>query len=246
MLVGSLVFVAITAAGRAGASPDVAANNRYVYVPAVLLLPALAVAADAIAQRWRWATVGVAALAVVALVGNVGDLHDDQPAAVAFGRDLRTTILAMPRVARADDVPRGLHPELSFAPWISYGWLRLGLDAGRLPEPPARDAAVDATLEARLLLHLQPHDGVDCEAVPSPAEVELAAGSSVLLGGPVVLTYVADDGTESVPIPFAPFGGSDSVVSYADDVAVRIDASPAAEVQVCDLGGGPFLVQGGP
>jgi hypothetical protein len=50
---GAFVFVLISASGRVGFAPGIERSSRYVHVVCVLLLPAGAVAADAVMRRWR-------------------------------------------------------------------------------------------------------------------------------------------------------------------------------------------------
>jgi hypothetical protein len=122
----------------------------------------------------------------------------------------------------------------------------MALDAGRLPEPSSRDDVVRTSIEAGLLLHLQPHERGECQPVPAPAELVLSAGTSIPLTAAVTITYTGEDGTESIPLGFAPAGASDTVVSYADDVHVRVLAAPATEIVLCDPDGAPFAVLDGP
>ena len=50
---GCLVFFVLSAMGRWYFGTDAARSSRYVHIGAALTLPALAVAADTIARRWR-------------------------------------------------------------------------------------------------------------------------------------------------------------------------------------------------
>jgi hypothetical protein len=77
LLVGAVVFLAVTALGRAAIfGPEFARTGRYVHVAAALVLPALAVAADAVIRRWPVATIAVIALLLVGIPGNVRALAD--------------------------------------------------------------------------------------------------------------------------------------------------------------------------
>ena len=79
MLLGSLVFLGVTALGR-GASFGIAfaERSRYVHVVVALTVPALAVAADGIARRWRVLTPVLIVLFLVGVPGNMGDLWRDR------------------------------------------------------------------------------------------------------------------------------------------------------------------------
>ncbi|HTD49101.1 MAG TPA: hypothetical protein VK771_00790, partial [Acidimicrobiia bacterium] len=50
---GAVVFLAITAIGRASFGPEYARISRYVSLTGAMVLPAVAVGADALAKRWR-------------------------------------------------------------------------------------------------------------------------------------------------------------------------------------------------
>ena len=243
LLAGSVAFVLVTAAGRPEAADAVMVNNRYVYVTVVLLMPALAVACDALMRRWTPVTVAIVALAVVAGVGNVRDFHNDDLVAIQFARDHRASVLAMPRVPRAADIPAELHPD-ALAPWMSIGWLRGGVEQGRVPAPPALDPARQVAIEGRLLLRPQRHEPASCVDIPAPADLELQAGSSIELDGLVVVVYDPGDGAVA-RLPFSRDVMQPYVVSYVDGVTVRIESGGGPTVRVCDLDGGPFDVQTG-
>jgi hypothetical protein len=77
LLVGAVAFVVITGIGRASVlGPTYASSGRYLHLYAALTLPALAVAADALARRWRAAVPIVAALLLIGIPGNIEALSD--------------------------------------------------------------------------------------------------------------------------------------------------------------------------
>jgi hypothetical protein len=77
MLVGVPVFFVIAGIGRISVwGIGFAREGRYLHVAAALSLPALAVAADAVARRWRVAIPLVVVLLVVGIPGNVEALAD--------------------------------------------------------------------------------------------------------------------------------------------------------------------------
>ena len=223
LLVGSLAFLIIAASGRGGL--DIRSNNRYVYVTAALLLPALTVAADAIMRRWRFSIALFAVLLLVSLVGNVGDFRDESPAVVTYVRQYREFFLTLPRLPVADEIPRNLYNAPTFAPWVSFGWLRDGVESGRIPEPDPMDPVIRATVEGRLVLRQQTVSrATDCEPVRAPADLQLGRGSSIRATGPISVVYTSRDGKQSLPITFQP-PASGAIVAYAA-ARVRVDARP--------------------
>ena len=107
--------------------------SRYLYVAAGLALPAIAVAADEVARRWRVLTPVVMALLLVPIPFNLDGFRDD----VFFGRRyfdseerLLTTAVRMPF---AREVPRGVRivPD-PYLEDVTIGWLLDAEKAGRL------------------------------------------------------------------------------------------------------------------
>ena len=103
LAVGAFLFVLITAFGRVGFAPGIERSTRYIYVVAVLLLPVVAVAADAVMRRWP-AAIPVFLVALVAsLVGNIQDFSNARAYSGEFLANYRNMMLAIPayRVCRS-------------------------------------------------------------------------------------------------------------------------------------------------
>ena len=87
LAVGAILFLLLTAVRRSATQgPLFAERSRYVWVLVALLVPALAVAADAIARRWRWATpifVVIFLLGAPQHVDELKPLRDDNPGTMA-------------------------------------------------------------------------------------------------------------------------------------------------------------------
>ena len=142
LLVGAVVFALVTGAGR-GAPPagiataQVAAKSRYLHIIAALSIPALAVAADAVIRRWRFAAPVVLVALLIGVPGNIAvavQHGDENRATAAF---FRPFILTLPRLPVAAVLPRGVHPDIYFDPVMTLGWLRAGVAQGRIPPPPS-------------------------------------------------------------------------------------------------------------
>jgi hypothetical protein len=80
MLAGTIVFLVISGVGRSTSfGPDFARSSRYLHLVAALALPAIAVAAQAVAQRWRMLAPAVVVLLLVGIPGNLHVLSDYEP-----------------------------------------------------------------------------------------------------------------------------------------------------------------------
>ena len=84
MLVGAVVFCIVSGMGRAGLLAGAPFPSRYLHLVAALVLPSLAVAADAIARRWPVALPALFVVLLIGVPGNVDALVDDDRRAAAL------------------------------------------------------------------------------------------------------------------------------------------------------------------
>ena len=162
--------------------PSVARSSRYLHIVAALSLPAIAVAAEGFMRRSRTLGAVAIALLVVGLPGNIDFLvHYDTRVKNELGRpDL---MLALPRVPLAlRNAPRDLRPAPDFAPYVTIGWLRDGVSAGRIPSPDQVAPITSATAKLRLSLFQskRPTPASRCRVLRSPVTRSLAAGQSIV------------------------------------------------------------------
>ena len=85
LLIGAVLFLFLTGIVRSGQpalfiaqhniGPGRARQSRYVYIVVAMALPALAIAADAIARRWRLLTIPIVVVLLAGLPGNIHDLR---------------------------------------------------------------------------------------------------------------------------------------------------------------------------
>lgn len=221
LFVGAFVFLLITGSGRGA---GIALASRYSYVVASLVLPAIAIAAEAFMLRWRIATPILALALACAIVGNVR-LFDNagQQRAADFQRAFREAFFLVPRLPIASEMPRDFHPEIGLAPWVTLGWMRDGVAAGRIPSPGAVNAVTVSSAELQLALKLQPNPHPDtCKLMAAPAHVRLTAKSSIQMSGALVIVYTDAAGVRSLASTFAPTRAARYLVAYAPlDLAVR-------------------------
>jgi hypothetical protein len=202
LALAALLFAVMLALTRFGLGAHFAASSRYLHIVAALLLPALAVAADTLARRWRVLAPVVVVLLLVGVPGNIGKVGENVAPAARY-REQRRVIGALPGLANARAVPRSLHPTPSFAAEVTVGWLLDAQRAGRIPTvrpASARERATD-----RLRLSIEQVDGMHaapCTPLRGTVTRRLAPGESLGLVGTVLVQSVPRHGTVSAPLPF--------------------------------------------
>ncbi len=229
MFAGAITFLTMTGIYRSGESnglallyagfgPEHARTPRYVHIVAALVLPALALAAQAIIRHWKKAAVVMLALLLVGLPGNIDKLaHYANRSAIVRAR--RPYILTAPRLSIARQFPR----TLEIAPDLTIGWLIDSLPSGRIPAPGPRPPA--AVAREALDLALQPSNPPEtlvCHALLGPTARVLEKGEAMTLrGGTASLVYLPVAGVPSTPKPLKP----GTVVALAGPLHLRITPS---------------------
>jgi hypothetical protein len=138
LLLGAFVFATETGLGRSDLLAQGASAVRaghYMDVVAYLTLPSVAFAAEEIVRRWRLVAPALVALFVVAVPLNVHDLVSRENARAPRLALFRNTVLLIPRLALADDVPATIEPFKGVASPVTVGWLLHAAREGRLPQP---------------------------------------------------------------------------------------------------------------
>jgi hypothetical protein len=103
LMAGAMLFFVSVAVERWAIGEQVAESSRYVYTGAALVLPALAVAAQAVVSRWRLATPLVVLLILSGVPGNVADMNTSE----ATFDTARAMTMAVPASPLARQVPHG-------------------------------------------------------------------------------------------------------------------------------------------
>ena len=220
LLLGGLVFLFATGIVRAGqggltafaarTGPERARESRYVYLVTAMVLPALAIAADALIRRWRASTIPVMVVLVLGLPGNI---HRLATPARYFANAAAThqQILALPRLPLADQlrdsrVPVTLqYPRFAFE-GLTYGWLVKGVESGRIPAPGPRGPFQDPTdVLTNFLVPAQVPGPVTCVPAPAVSFRVLEKGRTLTIErGPVFIRYAPQGGAPSLKKRFAP------------------------------------------
>ena len=185
LLVGAIAFVSSTAYGRAGLvfpNIDQARATRYVYVIAALVLPAIAVAASALARRWKPFACVVIVLLLIGLPGNVRAFHPSGLARYTLG--VPSQILSLTEVPEAGHVRRGLQPFPLGAPGLTIGWLLDAKRDGRLPDPGPLTPGDRASAALALSLDQRPGGAASagsCRPIPPGTTIEVRKDQHILL-----------------------------------------------------------------
>ena len=231
LLVGGPVFAAVTAQGRWWFGDQGARASRYVYIGAAMTLPALAVAADALARRWRGLTPALVALFLVAIPANTGGF-EIYPFGRGFHENNERLITAAPRMPFARDVPRDVRP----VPRISYSDVTIGflLDAraaGKLPDGPG-PIGPQLVNEMRVRLGVAQRYAVPrsetCREVRSPLDVSPKKGSTYGFTGSLSVATRSGQTTTSPPVAFSPAYGQTLTIEL-DGLDLRFEAPRGTE-----------------
>jgi hypothetical protein len=228
LLAGALVFSVITGAGRGSTSvTSVNAQSRYSHILAALLLPILAVAADAIIQRWRYATPIILVALVVGIPGNVQVVVQKAHQYDTIANNYRPFILSLPTLPGARVVPASTEPDPYYDPWITMGWLLAGVRSGRIPPPPptvtARQRA-DWTLGLTFRSVSQPVHGSTCQTVGLPSTRLMQKGQTLIFRGGINVNYMAAHHVKSAPQLFLSLSGDSTYETY---IPMRLQFTPA-------------------
>ncbi len=182
LFVAGLVFLLISGYGRWWISDDVGSSSRYVHLVAAFTLPALAVAFDALARRWRF---GVPVASVVLLVGvphGIGEFNTVPPFDRAYFDGRRELIAALARSPYLDEVPRSTRPDPLWSGDLDAGWLRDARRDGKLPDLENPADANDPTFRLRFGLAVTdapvPRKS-ECSEIRGPTDVSLDAGDEL-------------------------------------------------------------------
>ena len=203
MLLGAAGFLVIAALDRSGFGTAAARAGRYLHVLAALLLPAIAVAIDALLSRWKVVGALALALLLVGIPGNVLDARNYTRKQRIIDDATRRIMLTVPRDPLAPATPADLRPEPNRAPTVTLGWLRAGVASGRVPSTRAPSPIDAATNRLRLsLMELDGRTDGACPPLHAPVVLRLADGDRVGIGGRTVVALLEAGRAISHPVPF--------------------------------------------
>ena len=195
---------------------QMAAASRYLHVAAAALLPAIALAADALARRHAAAGVALLVPLAVGVPSNV-DAFNSSVFGPAYFDQSQVVILGAVASPVAEDVPSWVQPDLdpTNGGGVTMGWLLQSKDEGRIPDPPPMDDLTAASATLRIAFTQPPGDEplADCERVPGPLVLDLEAGDRIQLLTQAQATMLDGDEAISAPIVLKPQGSGTFVVT---------------------------------
>ena len=166
LLVGGVAFVLVTANARSAFGAGVARSSRYIYADAVFILPALAVAADAVARRWRFALPVVIVALLLPIPANIKAFDPGRSfyneAYFVHKRKEVEGIAWSPLAAKVSRSQRPVRDILG-GEGPSVGWLLDARRAGRVPKP----GTLGPDLEGEILIRLGIAQSLDNSSHPT-------------------------------------------------------------------------------
>ena len=189
---GPILFVLISL--QRGYLPHYETTSRFVNLAAAFTLPAIAVAVDAIAKRWRLMAPVLLVLLLVGIVVNVGRFPSESNFPVGFFADDRAILLGVAYSPLAEQVPPDLQPynQLYHARNLTIGDLVAWRKDGRLPHPPKLTDAEQGEIAVRLGVEQQHGNtptGVVCGAYYKPLTIRPQQGAVYTLDSFVAINY---------------------------------------------------------
>ena len=148
-------------------------------------------------------------------------------------------MLSLGRVPRAARVPADLLVDPSGAPWVTIGWIRAGVETGRIPAQPP-DGTLLATDRLRLaLMQVNTPRGSHCAELRAPVDRRLLRGQRLGLGSGGVRIWLLTPARPrgfSVAYGNALFGtgpNDHELVALVGPLHVRVAPIPGKPAQLC-------------
>ena len=210
LLVGALVFAGTASTERWFLGLSAASAARYVWVGAALVLPVLAVAADAIGRRWRPMYLVMGLVLVISIPWNAKEFTVmpfpwGKPYFVAE----EGVLLGTPYAPFARDVPRSVRPDPNtlLGDDVTVGWLLDAKAAGKLPDIGTLSPELENQLRVRLGVSQTNEPAVGtCKPMEAPLDITPTKGQQFGLGSSVTISLM--DGTTGLAsVPYSILNG---------------------------------------
>jgi hypothetical protein len=216
LLVGVVVLLAISGWGRWQFGPTYADQSRYLYLTVAMLLPALAVAVDALGRRWLVAVPLALALVAIGVPGNVAMFGNGRVVGPQFDAQ-RQTMLGLAASPLARQVPPGVKPDPFTSFDVTIGWLLKARQDGKLGDPGPIPQSVSSQFPVRLGLQLVllPYVPKACTRTSGPVVMSPPKGKVLVLSGDRAKISAWSHGTWSPPVTYNVAAGHLFVVELA-------------------------------
>jgi hypothetical protein len=239
MLGGALLFSGLAARGRWTLGESGAQSDRYLYVMAVLTIPALCLAAETVARRWPRARPAVVVLLLLPIPFNIRSFDEPPFSAPYFAKQealiTGTVDLPLAHEVPADAVPPGWNPTMSKA--MTVGFL---LDAHAQGRLPAFDGPLPPRLQDELTLRLiayQDHargPATGCRQITSSLELDPEVGDRYRVTTPVQVALVESAADPPTQVRVNP-ARAGRLVFQVGGIPVVLSPPPGADgFEICD------------
>jgi hypothetical protein len=224
LLACSPLFFAVTSQGRWFFGAEFAESSRYVYIGTCLLLPALAVAADAYARRWVWSTPAVLVLVLIGVPGNI-DAFGSSVFSPQYFLEQRETMLGIAHSEEIEQVPPWVkfEPNAFNGPGLTSGWLLDARRDGRVPEPGPLSPGRESQFPVKLgLAHVDaPFDG-ECVETSELTGLQLQQGERIAIRSDLAVSLALPEGEPTLPVRFSPRDGGEVLEVLLPELTVWI------------------------
>lgn len=237
LAVGALAFVVANGWQRATLYSGIGyeRSSHFLDIFVAMVLPGIAVAGEAVVQRWRFLVPAVLAVLLIGIPGNLEKLSETSgPYSAAYemrNERFLTSVVALP-VAR--ELPRSYQPNPVADVGVTIGWLLEQKTEGRLPQAPlltSRQAA-DLSLEIALSQSDKRTTATSCQILTTAELRHLDAGQSLRFSGGELEVALVTAAGDSDRTRFLQLYGH-SLVALAPLTVSVSPVSPGQAVTVC-------------
>ena len=194
---------------------------------AALILPALALAIDVLARRWKVATLALA-LVLIAVPWNVSALSHGLPKGYFDG--LEAWVATAPTYPGIAKVPAWVEPNQTIlgTPDLTVGWLRQAAADHKLPAPQQLKglAAADLPLQLGVAQRGGPSPRLTCRTYTKPLVLNPPVGTVWRMATPVAIQLAHNDRPASFPSTYAPVPGQDLIEITLPDLQLLVTPGP--------------------
>jgi len=226
LAVAAIFFVVTTGMVRAWSGPSFARGLRYVYLEAALLLPLLAVSAEAVARRWRTLTPALVGLFLLPIPFNL--LHFETGVFNDHWMDNREFVLTTAvRMPFAGDVPRDVQPapDAAASDAVTIGFLLTAAKNGDLTPstvPLTPEVVNEFKVRLGVAQRFRPGPVSDCRTYDKPIVLDPELGDVFYLGSGVTMSTFEDRQRTSRGVVLQPAEGGTQVTIELPDLSLWV------------------------